>query len=165
MVPAAVSPDPFVILDDESSSAALLRSIRESARVTKAWWEKADVRVLSDVEGSGKVVVDPACGLPTVIPDFETYQKMWGKVRSPLDFEWEDYYVTRFGSFMYLEYAVDTLEEQRDLYKGDEITKGCMIFVFFNEFIEKLRRLYWKDAEEVSQVSRLLNDVGLGDNE
>lgn len=162
MVP--VSPDPFAALNDESSSAALLKGIHESARITRVWWEMAGIRDLSDVEGSGRVIVDFACELPTVMPDFETYQKLWGHVVSPFDFQWIDYYLMCFGRFMYLEYAIETLEKQRDIYQGDEITKECMVFVFFDEFIGKLRKLYWREAEEVEQVSRLLKDVGLDDD-
>lgn len=162
MTPAAVSPDPFFALNDECSSIALLRSIRESARITMAWWKGADIVELSDIEGTGSVIVDPACGLTTVMPDFGTYQKMWGHVVSPLEFQWEDYNLTRFGSFMYLQYAVETLEDQRDFYRGDEITKGSMVFVFFNEFIEKLKRFRDLESTEVENISSLLNDVGLG---
>lgn len=161
MAVADISPAPFRINEDESLNSLLL-SIQESARVTKEWWKRADVKVLSGVEGTSKVVIDPASGIHTVMPDLETYQSLWGYVSSPLDFQWDGYYGMRFGSFMYLEYAIDTLEEQRDLYGNDEITKGSMVFVFFNEFIEKLKKLYWKEAEEVSQISAMLQDVGLG---
>lgn len=156
-----VSPIPYQINEDESLNALLL-SIQESARITKAWWRRAEVVTLSDVEGSSRVIVDPASERPTVMPDFETYQSLWGYVCSPLDFQWGEYFSMRFGSFMYLEYAIDTLEQQRDLYVGDVVTNGSMVFINFNEFIEKLRKLYWKDAEEVQQISTLLRDVGLG---
>lgn len=163
MAPSDVSPSPFSILASEDGSLnALLLSIQESAKMTKAWWKRADVVRLSDVEKVDSVIVDPASAIPTVMPDFDTYQRLWGFVMSPLDFEWVDYYRMRFGSFMYLEYAIDSLEEQASLYGGDEITKGSMVFIFFNEFIGKLKKLYWREAEEVSHISTMLREVGLG---
>lgn len=156
-----LSPLPFQINEDESTDA-LLRSIQESARVTKDWWARSKVETLSNVEGKTTVVVDAVSELHTVMPDFDTYQGLWGFVSSPLDFDWEGYFTMRFGSFMYLEYAIDTLEEQRDLYRADAITRGSMVYVYFDEFIEKLKKLYWKEAGEVSQISTLLRDVGLG---
>lgn len=156
-----LSPLPFQINEDESTDA-LLRSIQESARVTKDWWARSKVETLSNVEGKTTVVVDVVSELHTVMPDFDTYQGLWGFVSSPLDFDWEGYFTMRFGSFMYLEYAIDSLEEQRDLYRADAITRGSMVYVYFDEFIEKLKKLYWKEAGEVSQISTLLRDVGLG---
>jgi hypothetical protein len=37
-----------------------------------------------------------------------------------------------------------------------------MVFVFFNEFIEKLKRFRDLESTEVENISSLLNDVGLG---
>lgn len=159
MTPAAVSPDPFPYLRDDDSEASLLDGIQESARVTLEWWKRMDVKDLTDVEGGCRVVVDAATDLVTVMPDFDTYLKLWGHVCSPFQFNWKDYHVTRFGSFMYLEYVIDVLEEQRDLYKGDAVTKGTMVFIFFNDFVDKLKRFYWKEAESMGEISGLLGDL------
>lgn len=141
----------YNMMNGDEAFCKLVLSVSNGREYTKWQWAKCTLceevpfgERLKDHSLFGMFMVCDTNGYATNMPNYLAYDRTWkdAKRLNPFEVDWLNYNCCDPVTSQYVADTLDVLEEQIDLWRGDDGTRECLPFMCFVEFTNRLRRLY-----------------------